>query len=133
MTFGGFQSMWGKLYHFFHLKLWFLIAIGIFEVGSLVCGVAPNSTAFIVGRAIAGLGAAGVAAGAFTIIGFIAPPAKRPQLLGLTGAVYGISAVLGPIVGGAFANSVTWRWVCYANSLFRTSCMLTFCSTFLFA
>lgn len=103
--------MWGKLYRYFHFKIWFLIAIAIFELGSLLCGVAPNSTTFIVGRALAGLGAAGAAAGAFTIIGFIAEPEKRPALLGLTGAVYGISAVLGPIVGGAFANGVTWRWV----------------------
>lgn len=103
--------MWGKLYHYFHLKLWVLIAIAIFELGSLLCGVAPNSITFIVGRALAGLGAAGIAAGSFTMIGFSAPPAQRPVLLGLTGAVYGISAVLGPIVGGAFANSVTWRWV----------------------
>lgn len=113
MTWGGFQSMWGKIYRYFPLKLWFLISIGIFELGSLLCGVAPNSVTLIVGRAISGLGGAGIAAGAFTIIGFCAPPAKRPILLSVVGATYGISAVLGPILGGVFSDTVTWRWVCY--------------------
>ena len=54
LTLGAFQSAWGKAYKYFPLKLTFLLAIGIFEVGSLICGVAPDSTTLIVGRAIAG-------------------------------------------------------------------------------
>jgi MFS family permease len=83
----------------------------IFEVGSLVCGVAQDPTTLIVGRAIAGLGGSGVAVGVFTMLGFAASPKKRPQLLGFTGATYGIAAVLGPLIGGAFTDKVTWRWV----------------------
>jgi len=61
LTVGAFQSTWGKAYKYFPLKATFLIAIFIFELGSLICGVAPNSTALIVGRAIAGVGGAGIA------------------------------------------------------------------------
>lgn len=107
----GFQSSWGKLYKYFPIKLWFLIGMFIFEVGSLICGVAQNPTTLIVGRAIAGVGGGGITVGMFTIIGLIAAPEKRAQLLGLAGATYGVSAVLGPLIGGAFTDKVTWRWV----------------------
>lgn len=115
MTIGGFQSAWGKAYKYFPLKTTFLISILIFELGSLICGVAPSSAALIVGRAIAGLGAAGIGSGTYTIIAFSAGPKRRPMFTGIIGTSYGIAAVVGPLIGGALANNVSWRWCFYIN------------------
>lgn len=115
MTIGGFQSAWGKAYKFFPLKFAFLFSIFVFELGSLICAVAPSSTALIVGRAVAGLGAAGIGAGTYTIIAFSASPKTRPMFTGIIGTAYGIAAVVGPLIGGALADKVTWRWCFYIN------------------
>ncbi|KAJ3572915.1 hypothetical protein NPX13_g4889 [Xylaria arbuscula] len=115
MTAGGFQSTWGKTYRYFPLKLSYLTAIFIFEVGSLICGVAPNSVALIIGRAIAGVGAAGVGCGSYSIITFIAEPKKRASYTGLLGAIFGVGSVLGPLLGGVFSGTISWRWCFYIN------------------
>lgn len=72
------QLFFGKLYSYFSIKWTYLIAIAIFELGSLICGAAPNSPALIVGRAIAGVGSAGIFSGAILIIANTVPLAKRP-------------------------------------------------------
>jgi MFS family permease len=115
ITFGGFQSSWGKILKYFPVKASFILAVVLFEIGSLVCAVAPGNTAFIIARAIQGFGGAGIATGTYTIIAFIAEPRLMPQLTGLLGATYGVGAVAGPLVGGAFSDKVSWRWCFWIN------------------
>lgn len=85
----------------------------MFEVGSLICGVAPNSTALIVGRAIAGVGAAGLSSGAYTIVGFAAPPAQT----GYVKPILPFGAVLATIGTGLFytldIGTSTGKWAGY--------------------
>ncbi|EED19047.1 conserved hypothetical protein [Talaromyces stipitatus ATCC 10500] len=109
------QPTYGRIYTLFDVKWTFLHSVAVFEIGSLVCAVAPNSTTLIIGRAIAGWGSAGILTGAFVVIAFAVPLHKRPIYTAAIGMMYGAGAAAGPVLGGVFTGMVTWRWCFYFN------------------
>ncbi|RFU24474.1 hypothetical protein B7463_g11864, partial [Scytalidium lignicola] len=109
------QLIFGRIYKFYNTKWVLLICIAIFEVGSVICGAAPNSVSFIIGRSIAGLGSAGIFLGAMMTVFHTIPLQKRPMYAGTFGALFGIASVIGPLVGGVFTDRVSWRWCFYIN------------------
>ena len=115
LTMAGTQPTLARIYTFFDQKIMFLISIVIFEIGSAICGASTSSAVFIVGRAVAGMGSAGIFSGAIPIFVRILPLEKRPAWTALFGMVFGISSVVAPLMGGAFTDRVSWRWCFYIN------------------
>lgn len=107
--------IFGKMYTFYSCKWVYLISLGIFEIGSLVCGVTPTSVGLILGRAIAGLGSAGIESGSILVVAQTVPVARRPVYMGLFGTTFGIANVVGPLMGGALTDYLSWRWCFYIN------------------
>ena len=110
LTVTALQPAAGKLYKFWDLKPVYLVSIVIFEIGSAMCAAAPRSEILILGRAITGVGAAGVIQGGFGAISLIAPMEKRPVYIGLVASTFGISACVSPTLGGVLTDKIGWRW-----------------------
>ena len=102
------QPTFGKIYTFFNVKYTYLIALLTFEIGSIICATAVNSVMLIVGRAVAGVGAAGLFSGGMTIIGMSVRLEKRAIFIALLSSMFGIASIVGPLLGGVFT-------VCYVS------------------
>ena len=87
-----------------------MVFLGIFELGSLICGVATNSKMLIVGRAIAGLGGAGIANAGLTLVVACVAPEGRPLHMGIMMGVGQLGIMSGPLIGGLLTQFASWRW-----------------------
>jgi EmrB/QacA subfamily drug resistance transporter len=107
--------LWGKLGDLYGRKLFFQAAIVIFLIGSALSGLSTSIIELVVFRAIQGIGGGGLMIGAQAIVGDVVAPRDRGRYQGVFGAVFGVTSVLGPLIGGFFVENLSWRWVFYIN------------------
>src|SRR5689334_2267764 len=107
--------LWGKLGDLYGRKVFFEASIVIFLIGSALSGLANTMLLLIAFRAIQGIGGGGLLTGAQTIVADVVPARDRSRYQGLFGSVFGVTSVIGPLIGGFFVDNLSWRWVFYVN------------------
>src|SRR5919112_3216917 len=107
--------LYGKLGDLYGRKLVLQGALVIFLIGSALCGLAQGMTELIAFRAIQGLGGGGLMVSAQAAVGDVVPPRERGKWMGYFGAVFGVSSVAGPLIGGFLTSHTSWRWIFYVN------------------
>jgi EmrB/QacA subfamily drug resistance transporter len=107
--------LWGKLGDQYGRKVFFQVAIVIFLVGSVLSGLSQSMGQLIAFRALQGLGGGGLMVGAQTIVGDVVSPRDRGRYMGLFMAMFGVTTVIGPLIGGLFVEYLSWRWIFYIN------------------
>ncbi|KAM9976182.1 hypothetical protein ACTFIR_010023 [Dictyostelium discoideum] len=109
------SPLFGKFSDIFGKKILLLSSLIIFLIGSLLCAVATTMNMLILARAIQGIGGGGLMSAVMIVMAEIVPLRDRGKYQGLLGAVYAVSSVVGPLMGGTFTDNITWRWAFWIN------------------
>jgi EmrB/QacA subfamily drug resistance transporter len=107
--------LFGKLSDVYGRRALFQVAIAVFMVGSLACGLAQDMTQLVLARALQGVGGGGLFALAFTILGDVVSPRERGRYVGYFTSVFTVASVVGPLLGGFFVDVLHWRWIFLVN------------------
>ncbi|WP_329238432.1 MFS transporter [Actinoallomurus sp. NBC_01490] len=107
--------VWGKFGDLFGRKPMYLAAVALFVAGSALCGTATSMGMLIAFRALQGIGAGGIGAGAFALIAALVPPRERGKYQGLTASVMAVGTIGGPLLGGFVTEHLSWRWAFLIN------------------
>src|SRR5919108_2583009 len=107
--------LYGKLSDIYGRRKLYTSAMALFLLGSLWCGLANSMTALIFARALQGIGAGGILPLAFILIGEMFTLEQRAKMQGLFSGVWGVSSIVGPLLGGFLVDQLSWRWIFYIN------------------
>src|SRR5512134_1196866 len=107
--------LYGKLSDLYGSRRLYVIAVATFLTGSVLSGLANSMTQLIFARALQGLGAGGLMPLAFILIGEMFSLQQRAKMQGFFSGVWGVSSIVGPLLGGFIVDQLTWRWVFYIN------------------
>ena len=107
--------LFGKLSDLISRRRLMLIGIGIFVLGSTLCGAAQSMGMMVLFRAVQGLGGGAIYALSFIIVGILFAPEKRAKMQGIISSIWGIASILGPLAGGIIVEHWSWRWIFFVN------------------
>ncbi|KAF5589893.1 major facilitator superfamily transporter [Fusarium subglutinans] len=116
MTLSAFVFFFGQIYTLFSIKAVFLIGIATFEIGSLICTLAPSSAIFILGRAVSGLGRGAINSGLFKLLRQCFPLSKQAMTNSFFGSIQSVGLITAPTIGGALIDAFSWR-ACFGVNL----------------
>ena len=109
------MPIWGKLSDAYGRKPFYAVGMGVFVIGSALCGQSHSMTELIAFRALQGFGAGAMMPISQAIIGDVFPPAQRARFMGVLMSVFGVAMIIGPLLGGWITDNYSWRWVFYVN------------------
>ena len=107
--------LYGKLGDMYGRKIILQIAIVVFLVGSVLCGLSQTTAQLVLARGLQGIGGGGLIVTATAVVGDLVPPRERGRYQGIFGAVFGIATIVGPPLGGLLVDHLSWRWIFYIN------------------